>query len=171
MKKLICLALSFAVLALSACGPEESRSESEQPEESVIIEESQESLETESAEESETPANIGIPFEQEGFTVTFHKIEREGSTVRIEMTVLRSETGDEMNLRAKDRFRLIAADKQITYLSEVYDMEGNSLLGTYIETDQPIHLIAVFVMEEGFEPVQFRFVYDIQGFRYIKIDL
>lgn len=174
MKKYIALAMALLLLTLTACGPKVNPDESKNPvnpDESVITEESKETEESQKPEESEAPTNIDVPFEQEGFMVTFHKIERDGNTVRIEMTVLRSETGDEMNLRAKDRFRLIAADKQITYLSEVYDMEGTSLLGTYIETGKPIHMVGVFEMEDGFEPVQFRFVYDIQGFRYIKIDL
>lgn len=160
MKKIVLAVMGLLLISMTACHVSDPESKQE----------SAEISQEESAEESQKPSNIGIPFEKEGFSVTFHKIEQEGKTITIELTLLRTEVGENMNLTAKERFRLIAADKQITYLSEIYDMDGNSLLGTTVETDQPIHCLCVFHMAEGFEPHQFRFVYDLFGFRYINIE-
>lgn len=165
MKKIVFFLMAILLVALTAC--QLNPSESSMPESKQ--EESQVESKVESQEESKA-SNIEVPFEKQGFTVTFHKIEQEGNTVKITLTLLRTEVGDTMNLTAKQRFRLIAADKQITYLSEIYDMNGNSLLGATVETNEPIKCVCVFHMEEGFEPVMFRFVYDLFGFRYISID-
>ena len=156
------------------------------------ISEPDSTVESESDSESEPekePEWLNQRFEENGFAVTILNYQKEGQKVSIEM-ILEQDGGYEMNLRAKDRFRLINKDRITCYLKEIYDMEGNSLLGSMMEPAKdfgrleiiPLLVLftppsfrkrkknpAVFELEEGFEPVEFRFVYDIQGFAYIKI--
>ena len=76
-----------------------------------------------------------------------------------------------VSLSAKERIFVVNADRRSIPVEQVYDSEGNSLMGTSIENGQTLTITAVFTLTDGFTPAAFRYVYDIMGFRRLQAEL
>lgn len=129
---------------------------------------------TESKTDSEAPPetksenDIGKTIEQDGFSIVVEEIKRDGDKMTVKVILKTAETQD---LWATNRFRLINAKKETLHLSLLLDEAGNNRNGGSIKANEEERFIAEFHLTDGFEPVEFRYVYDIQGFRDLRVKL
>lgn len=167
--------VSLFTLSLCACiapGPQESEPPvSESTAESVAESTAQSEPESEESEES-VYAFLEQEFGTEGYRVTIHSYVYEPGRAELRLSLRCTEDEKKgQGLEAKNRFRLRDATKHTSYLTEIYDLEGNSLLGRAIAPGETIELVAIFALPEDFVPVDFHYVYDVQGFREVIIPL
>lgn len=123
------------------------------------------------ATEPPAPSNdIGKEITQDGFTIKVLSVKQEGNKYTAVFTI--SYVGDiSHSLSAKERIFVVNADRRSIPVEQVYDSEGNSLMGTSIENGQTLTITAVFTLTDGFTPAAFRYVYDIMGFRRLQAEL
>ncbi len=124
--------------------------------------------ESEEVTASQPENDLGKTIEQDGFSVIVEKIEQDGDQVTVHVVLKTAETQD---LWATNRFRLINAKKETLYLSLLLDEAGNNRNGGSITANEEERFAAEFQLTDGFEPVEFRYVYDIQGFRDLRVKL
>ena len=123
------------------------------------------------ATEPPAPNNdIGKEITQDGFTIKVLSVKQEGNQYTAVFAL--SYVGDiSHSLSAKERIFVVNADRRSIPVEQVYDSEGNSLMGTSIENGQTLTITAVFTLTDGFTPAAFRYVYDIMGFRRLQDEL
>jgi hypothetical protein len=123
------------------------------------------------ATEPPAPNNdIGKEITQDGFTIKVLSVKQEGNQYTAVFAL--SYVGDiSHSLSAKERIFVVNADRRSIPVEQVYDSEGNSLMGTSIENGQTLTITAVFTLTDGFTPAAFRYVYDIMGFRRLQAEL
>ena len=121
--------------------------------------------------EPPAPVNdIGKPITKDEFTVTVTSVHRSGNEYIIELTLSFAGTG-EHPLNARERFFLVNGDRRSVSVEDIRDADGSSLMGTSISGGQTLAITAVFTVTGDFTPSEFRYVYDINGFRRVQVKL
>ena len=117
------------------------------------------------------PVNdIGKAISADEFSMTVLSAGWEGEQYVVTLTLTYS--GSESHaLSAKQRFFVVNDDRRSTAVENIYDADGNSLLGASIEPGQTLTIKAVFNLKADFGPTSFRYVYDIMGFRRLQAQL
>ena len=112
--------------------------------------------------------DIGKEIAKDGFSIIVEEVRKNGQNYEVIVILTLGET---QNLWATNRFRLVNSQKETLYLTNLWDEGGNNMNGADIEIGTTLKLKAEFELPEGFVPVQFRYVYDIQGFRDLRAQL
>ena len=123
--------------------------------------------------ETEPPApqnDIGKQLTADEFTIKVLAVQRDGDRYTVIFTLTYAGEGSHA-LNAKERIFVVNSDRRSLAVDNVYDTEGNSLLGSAVQGGQTITIKAVFVLANGSEPTAFRYVYDTMGFRRIQAQL
>ena len=123
------------------------------------------------ATEPPAPENdIGKPITNDEFTVTVTKVEQENN--RYVVTLNLTYAGEKTHtLSAKSRFFIVNSSKRSLEVTDILDPSGDSIMSGSIAAGQTLTITAIFDLTEGFEPVAFRYVYDINGFRRVQVAL
>lgn len=123
--------------------------------------------------ETEPPApvnDIGKEIAKDGFAIKVLSVEQSGKQYVVILTLTYS--GDEAHaLNAKERFFVVDSDRRSIAVDDIFDTDGNSLLGSSIQPGQTMTIKAIFTLKDGFVPNAFRYVYDIMGFRRLQAQL
>lgn len=123
------------------------------------------------ATEPPAPENdIGKPITQDEFTVTVTNVQNTGTQYIITLNLTYAGEKDH-TLSAKSRFFIVNSAKRSLEVTDIQDPAGNSIMGGSISAGQTLTITAIFDLTEGFEPVAFRYVYDINGFRRVQVEL
>ena len=112
--------------------------------------------------------DIGKLMQKENFAITVHTVNKSAGKYEVTLTLTYTGSGTHA-LNAKERFFVANAAKERITLIDIYNESGSSLLGTSIVSGESIKIRAVYDMPNEFVPDNFRYVYDINGFRYIHV--
>ena len=123
------------------------------------------------ATETQPPQNdIGKQMVADEFAITVVKIKTTDGTYTVVFTLTYSGEGSHA-LNAKERIFVVNSDRRSVSVDDIFDSDGNSLLGTSINQGETITIKAVFSLADGFVPNVFRYVYDTMGFRRIQAQI
>ena len=123
-----------------------------------------------SSQPSDTQNDIGKQITDDVFAITVLDAKKEGDNYVVTFTLTYSgETPHALN--AKERIFVVNDERRSVAVYDVFDIDGNSLLGTSVQKGQTITLKAAFTLPEDFVPSAFRYVYDTMGFRRIQAQL
>ena len=97
-------------------------------------------------------------------------MEQSGNQYTVTFTL--SYTGEGSHpFNARERIFVVNSDRRGLAADNIYDGDGNSLLGGSIQPGQTLTIKAVFILSDGFTPSAFRYVYDTMGFRRLQAEL
>lgn len=123
------------------------------------------------ATEPPAPDNdIGKEISKDEFSITVLNVQQTDNQYLVTFTLTYFGEG-EHELSIKERIFVVNSDRRSLAAENAYDIDGNSLLGASIQAGQTMTIQAVFSLNDGFEPVAFRYVYDIMGFRRLQAEL
>ena len=123
------------------------------------------------ATETQPPQNdIGKQMVADEFAITVVEIKTTDGTYTVVFTLTYSGEGSHA-LNAKERIFVVNSDRRSVSVDDIFDSDGNSLLGTSINQGETITIKAVFSLADGFVPNVFRYVYDTMGFRRIQAQI
>ncbi len=114
--------------------------------------------------------DIGKAIEQDGYTITITEMRTEGDKCYVTFT-LRNDAEESHALNARERIFLVNSERRTASVDDVLDENGQSLMGIKLEMGQTVQITAVFTLKNGFQPGEFRYIYDIMGFRKIQLKL
>ena len=123
------------------------------------------------ATEPPAPDNdIGKEIAMDEFAITVLDVKRSDNQYIVTFTLTYTGEGAH-SLSAKERIFVVNSDRRSIAADNIYDTDGNSLLGGSIQKGQSMTIKAVFILTDGFVPNAFRYVYDIMGFRRLQAEL